>query len=114
MRVDIKFAALKSFDYTVFIDEIKEIVLEGKAAIITNETVAKLHLENIKSKIKAKELYEVIVKDGEKYKNLQTVEYILNELFKFRLDRKSTLIAFGGGVVGDMTGFTASVYQRGI
>ncbi|MDR1461007.1 MAG: 3-dehydroquinate synthase [Campylobacteraceae bacterium] len=114
MRVEIRFAASKSSDYNVFIDELEEIVLDGKAAIITNETVAKIHLENIKSKIKAKELYEVVVKDGEEYKNLQTIEYILNELFKMKLDRKSTLIAFGGGVVGDMTGFAASVYQRGI
>ncbi|MDR1285652.1 MAG: 3-dehydroquinate synthase [Campylobacteraceae bacterium] len=114
MRVDIRFAASKSSDYSVFIDELKEIKLDGKAAIITNETVAKIHLENIKNRVRAKELYEVIIKDGEEYKNLQTIEYILNELFKFKLDRKSTLIAFGGGVVGDMTGFAASIYQRGV
>ncbi|MDR2636061.1 MAG: 3-dehydroquinate synthase [Campylobacteraceae bacterium] len=112
MKIEIKFDAALGYD--VFIDEIKEIKLAGKAAIITNETIAKLHLESIKKRVKAKELHEVIIKDGEKYKNLQTIEYILNELFKFKLDRKSTLIAFGGGVVGDMTGFAASIYQRGI
>jgi 3-dehydroquinate synthase len=101
-------------DYTVFIDELTQLHLDGKAAIITNDKVAPLHLAAFKKKIKAKELYEVIVKDGEEYKNLQTIEYILNELFKFKLDRKSTLIALGGGVVGDMTGFAASIYQRGI
>ncbi|MDR2789905.1 MAG: 3-dehydroquinate synthase [Campylobacteraceae bacterium] len=114
MKIAIEFAASKSYGYDVFIDELQEIALKGKAAVITNETVAPLHLAAFKKKIKAKELYEVVVKDGEKYKNLQTIEYILNELFKFKLDRKSTLIAFGGGVVGDMTGFAAAIYQRGI
>ncbi|MDR1554879.1 MAG: 3-dehydroquinate synthase [Campylobacteraceae bacterium] len=114
MRINIKFNEARSSDYSVFIDELKEIWLEGKAAVVTNETIAKLHLDNIKKRVKAKELYEVVIKDGEKYKNLQTIEYILDELFKFKLDRKSTLIAFGGGVVGDMTGFAASIYQRGI
>ncbi|MDR0762053.1 MAG: 3-dehydroquinate synthase [Campylobacteraceae bacterium] len=114
MRIDIRFLQSKSMNYAVFIDELQQLCLDGKAAIITNETIAALHLENIKNKIKAKELHEVIIKDGEKYKNLQTIEYILNELFKFKLDRKSTLIAFGGGVVGDMTGFAAAIYQRGI
>jgi 3-dehydroquinate synthase len=114
MKITIKFAASKSYGYDIFINELREIVLEGKAAIITNETIAPLHLETFKKKVKARELYEVVVKDGEKYKNLQTIEYILNELFKFKLDRKSTLIALGGGVVGDMTGFAAAIYQRGI
>jgi len=56
----------------------------------------------------------VTIPDGEKYKTLETVENILNECFEHKLDRKSLLIAFGGGVIGDMTGFTASLYQRGI
>ncbi|MDR2099607.1 MAG: 3-dehydroquinate synthase [Campylobacteraceae bacterium] len=114
MRVSIEFAAAKSLSYDIFIDELEEIVVRGKAAVITNDKIAPLYLEAFKRKIKAKEIHEVIIKDGEKYKNLQTMEYILNELFKFKLDRKSTLIAFGGGVVGDMTGFAAAVYQRGI
>ncbi|MDR2080704.1 MAG: 3-dehydroquinate synthase [Campylobacteraceae bacterium] len=114
MKISIKFAASKSYGYDIFIDELKEITLAGKAAVITNETVAPLHLKAFKKKIKAKELYEVVIKDGEKHKNMQTIEYILNKLFKFKLDRKSTLIALGGGVVGDMTGFAAAIYQRGI
>ncbi|HHH37283.1 MAG TPA: 3-dehydroquinate synthase, partial [Epsilonproteobacteria bacterium] len=51
---------------------------------------------------------------GEAYKTLQTVESILDQLFIHKLDRQSLLIALGGGVIGDMTGFTASLYQRGI
>ncbi|MDR0579925.1 MAG: 3-dehydroquinate synthase [Campylobacteraceae bacterium] len=114
MKISIEFATAESLGYDIFIDELEEIAIGGKAAIVTNETVAALHLEYIKKRVKAKELYEVIIKDGEKYKNLQMIEYILNELFKFKLDRKSTLIALGGGVIGDMTGFAASIYQRGI
>ncbi|MDR2341856.1 MAG: 3-dehydroquinate synthase [Campylobacteraceae bacterium] len=114
MRIDICFSQSKSVDYAVFIDELQQLHLDGKAAIVTNDKVAPLHLEAFKSKVKAKELYEVIIKDGEEYKSLQTIEYILDELFKFKLDRKSTLIALGGGVVGDMTGFAAAIYQRGI
>ncbi|MDR1975805.1 MAG: 3-dehydroquinate synthase [Campylobacteraceae bacterium] len=114
MRIDIRFLPYESKDYAIFIDELKELNFNGKAAIITNDTVAPLHLESFKKMVKAKELYEVIIKDGEEYKNLQTIEYILNELFRFKLDRKSTLLALGGGVIGDMTGFAASLYQRGI
>ncbi|MDR1007080.1 MAG: 3-dehydroquinate synthase [Campylobacteraceae bacterium] len=114
MKINIRFSPLESMDYTVFIDELQELRLKGKAAIITNDKVAPLYLEAFKKKIKAKELYEVVIKDGEEYKNLQTIEYILNALFSYKLDRKSTLIALGGGVVGDMTGFTAAIYQRGV
>lgn len=52
--------------------------------------------------------------DGEQYKNMQTIDMILDHCFENRLDRKSLLVAFGGGVIGDMTGFAASIYQRGI
>ncbi|MDR1615084.1 MAG: 3-dehydroquinate synthase [Campylobacteraceae bacterium] len=114
MRIDIRFSPSGSENYTVFIDEFQELNFKGKAAVITNNRVAPLHLEAFKKKVRAKELHEIIVEDGEKYKNLATIEYILNELFKHRLDRKSTLIALGGGVIGDMTGFAASIYQRGI
>jgi 3-dehydroquinate synthase len=82
--------------------------------IVTNPTVAGLHLETLLSKIEAPEVEVVTVPDGEEYKTLETVEKILGELFEHKFDRKSLLIAFGGGVIGDMTGFTASLYQRGI
>ena len=82
--------------------------------IVTNPTVSKYHLETLLSKINATTLNVVTVPDGEEYKTLETVESILNNCFEYKLDRKSMLIAFGGGVIGDMTGFTASLYQRGI
>ena len=58
--------------------------------------------------------YYVTVPDGESYKTLETINDILERLFDHRFNRKSMLIAFGGGVIGDMTGFAASIYQRGI
>jgi 3-dehydroquinate synthase len=60
------------------------------------------------------DLVEVIVPDGEEYKNLLWVQNIYEELLKAKLDRKSALIALGGGVIGDITGFAASTYMRGI
>jgi len=100
--------------YDVVIDALPALTFNRKVAIVTNTTVSALHLETLKSKIKADELYVVTIADGEEYKTLETVESILNELFEHKLDRKSLLIALGGGVIGDMTGFTASLYQRGI
>jgi len=100
--------------YDVVIDALPELTFNRKVAIVTNTTVSRLHLDTLKSKINADELFVVTVEDGEEFKSLATVEQILNELFEHKLDRKSLLIALGGGVIGDMTGFTASLYQRGI
>lgn len=101
-------------NYNVTIDTLPQLSFQRKVAIVTNTTISALHLETVKSKINADELFVVTVEDGEEFKNLETVETILNTLFEHKLDRKSLLIALGGGVIGDMTGFTASVYQRGI
>ena len=60
------------------------------------------------------QVYEVVLPDGEEYKNMDELMKILNACMEARLDRKSTLIALGGGVIGDMTGFAAAIYQRGI
>lgn len=114
MQVDIKFSNKQSKDYKVFINELDCIDVNSKVAIITNTTVGKLHLDTLKQKIKCKSLHVITIPDGEKYKNLQTVQEILNQLFELKFNRSSTLIAFGGGVVGDITGFCASIYQRGI
>ena len=100
--------------YDVVIDALPELTFNRKVAIITNTTVSPLYLERLKSKINADELFVITVEDGEEFKTLATVERILDELCEYQLDRKSLLIALGGGVIGDMTGFTASVYLRGI
>lgn len=100
--------------YDIAIDTLPQLTFDTSVVIVTNPTVAGYHLETLLKKITANSLHVVTIPDGEEYKTLQTVEKILNECFEQKLDRKSLLIAFGGGVIGDMTGFTASMYQRGI
>jgi 3-dehydroquinate synthase len=114
MQVDINLTERRSDDYTVYIDTLKELSFDGKVAIITNPKVAGLHLAHLLPLIHAKELYIITVADGESYKNQESVDFILENLFNHRLDRKSLLIALGGGVIGDMTGYVASIFQRGI
>ena len=114
MIVPIRLENNKTIQYDVVIDTLPQLTFNRKVAIVTNTTVSTLHLETLKSKIQADELYVITIEDGEEFKTLATVEGILNELFEAKLDRKSLLIALGGGVIGDMTGFTASLYQRGI
>ena len=100
--------------YEVVIDELRTLSFDSKVAIVTNETIAPLHLQKILSKIEADEIHEIILPDGEEHKNMQSIDFILNALFEARFDRSCTLIAFGGGVIGDMTGFAAALYERGI
>lgn len=114
MIIPIRLESSAVREYKVTIDRLSKLSFNTKVVIVTNPTVAGFHLDNLLSKIDAKDLDVVTVKDGEEYKNLDTIIYILDELFTKQLDRKSILIAFGGGVIGDMTGFTASIYQRGI
>ena len=114
MTVDINFQNTQSHNYTIHIDSLTKLTFDTKVAIITNPTVSALHLETLKKQIDARELFVVTIPDGESYKNMHTIEEILNQLFEHKLDRKSVLIALGGGVIGDMTGFSASLYQRGI
>ncbi len=114
MQVNITLNPSASRNYTVFIDELSRICLDVKVLIVTNTTVSALHLKSLKPMIQARELHTLILPDGEMYKNFESLQLILNACFEHRLDRKSVLIAFGGGVIGDMTGFAASIFQRGI
>ena len=85
-----------------------------KVLIVTNETVAPLYLEILKQQLSEKQVDTVVLADGEQYKNLDTLNLIFDQLIGSHHDRKTTLIALGGGVVGDMTGFAAASYQRGV
>ena len=114
MVVPISLTCKDNVTYDVTIDNLPELYFDTHVVVVTNPTISALHLETLLQKIKADKLNVVTVPDGEEYKTLETVENILNECFEHKLDRKSLLIAFGGGVIGDMTGFTASLYQRGI
>ncbi len=89
--------------------------IKGKQVmIVTNTTVAPLYLDQVKSALTEYDVDEVILPDGEEFKNLETLNLIFNALLEKRHNRTTTLIALGGGVVGDMTGFAASCYQRGV
>ncbi len=113
MQIDLTLKQ-KEKNYKVFIDELNELEIAGKVAIVTNPKVAGLHLKTLLSALKCDEYFIVTIPDGEEYKNLTVAQEILEQLFTSRLDRASTLIAFGGGVVSDITGFCASIYERGI
>ena len=114
MTIDINLKKEIDLSYQVTIDTLPELSFDTKVAVVTNPTVSALHLEYLLSKLKAKEVHVITVPDGEEYKNWQSIEMILEGMFEARFNRNSLLIAFGGGVIGDMTGFTASIYQRGI
>ncbi len=100
--------------YDITIDTLKNMTFDRKVVVVTNPTISALHLDYLTSKIDAKELSIVTIPDGEEYKRMNTLETILEHCFEHKLNRSSLLIAFGGGVIGDMTGFAASIYQRGI
>src|SRR4030043_2302044 len=87
-----------------------------KVAIVSNTTVHPLYGDVVSNSLKKAgfDVLTVIIPDGEEYKDLLRVEHIYNELLKAKLDRSSSLVALGGGVIGDITGFAASTYMRGI
>lgn len=103
-----------NISYEISIDNLKDISIDKKVVIVTNPTISSYHLNYLKDKLKIKNYSICTIPDGEKYKNMQTLELILDHCFVHKLNRSSILIAFGGGVIGDMTGFAASIYQRGI
>jgi len=82
--------------------------------IVTNETVAPLYLERVKALFSDFDVSEVILPDGEKYKDLEHLNLIFDALLENKHNRTTTLVALGGGVVGDMTGYAAASYQRGV
>ncbi|SFR64151.1 3-dehydroquinate synthase [Thiomicrospira sp. ALE5] len=82
--------------------------------IVTNTTVAPLYLEACKALFTGFKVDAVVLPDGEAYKNLEILNRIFDQLIGGHFDRKCTLVALGGGVIGDMTGFAAAAYQRGV
>ncbi|SEA81445.1 3-dehydroquinate synthase [Thiothrix caldifontis] len=89
--------------------------IRGKSAVVvSNSTVAPLYLETTQRLLSGLKHSAVILPDGEEYKNLDVLNQIYTHLLEHKADRKTTLIALGGGVVGDMTGYAAASYQRGV
>jgi 3-dehydroquinate synthase len=89
---------------------------QRKVAIVTNSTIAPLYLEPLASALRdaAVEVVPIVVDDGEDHKNWQTLNSVFDHLLTHRCERKTTIIALGGGVVGDLAGFAAATYQRGV
>jgi 3-dehydroquinate synthase len=95
---------------------LKELGVGGKVGIVTDRHVARHYLKSSLEAIQrcGLEPIPIILTPGERSKTLKTVEQILDVLARHRFERSSLLVALGGGVVGDMAGFAASIYQRGI
>lgn len=88
--------------------------IKGKAMIVTNDTIAPLHLDKLIAALGNIPSATVVLPDGEAYKTIDTLDHIFAGLLEDGFDRGCTIIALGGGVVGDMAGFAAASYQRGI
>jgi 3-dehydroquinate synthase len=82
--------------------------------IVTNETVGPLYGERLRTGLAGKRIHSVALPDGERHKTLAVLERVFDALIAARLNRDACVVALGGGVVGDMAGFAAACYQRGI
>ncbi len=108
--------------YPIFIGEqllsekkiLSKFILGEQVLIISNKILAPLYLEKVQILLSDYETYHYILPDGEVYKTLAEVNKIWDKLLKLKFNRSATLVALGGGVVGDLSGFAAACYQRGI
>lgn len=86
----------------------------SQVLVVTNETIAPLYLDQVLGGLRDKQVGTVILPDGEEYKTIDSAMTVFDELLRLKYNRKAHLIALGGGVVGDLTGFAAACYQRGV
>jgi 3-dehydroquinate synthase len=93
---------------------IRRHLVTNQVMVVTNDIVAPLYLGQLREALAGLTVHEIILPDGECHKNFATWSQILDALLTNKLTRRCTLIALGGGVVGDMTGFAAACYQRGV
>lgn len=95
---------------------LKKLGVKGKIGVVTDRHVAQYYVKNLLGTLKrcGMEAVPIILAPGEQTKTLKTIEHILDALARHRFERSSLLLALGGGVVGDLTGFAAAIYQRGI
>ncbi len=117
--VNVKISAKPSYDYPIFIGEnllqsaqdyIRKYSRAKKLLVVTNEKIMGLYPKALN--LQNAEI--LVLKDGEQYKNFDTYKLIMEKALSMRLERKDAIVAFGGGVVGDITGFCAATYLRGI
>jgi 3-dehydroquinate synthase len=93
-----------------------QVGLRGKVAVVTNPTVAQLYLDAVHEALRHAgfEVTPILLPDGEEHKNLRSLATIYDRLIGERFERKSCLLALGGGVIGDLAGFAAATYLRGV
>ena len=118
-KIDVKIKAVKERTYPILIGEnllddayefIRNVTDAGRFLIVTNNTVYSLYGD----KMKDDDADFIIVPDGEEYKNREILNTMIDKALKMKLERKDAIIALGGGVIGDMAGCAAAMYQRGI
>jgi len=95
-------------------DLIQSHIASSEVLVVSNETVAPLYLDTLLSSMQGKRVESVILPDGEEYKSLDQLNSIFTALLEQHMSRQVTIIALGGGVIGDMAGFAAACYQRGV
>ncbi|OGA19130.1 MAG: 3-dehydroquinate synthase [Betaproteobacteria bacterium RIFCSPLOWO2_12_FULL_63_13] len=97
-------------------DLLAQFITGSRTAVVSNTTVAPLYLEPLVAGLTAcgLDVVRIILPDGETYKNWGTLNLIYDQLLAARCDRQTTIIALGGGVIGDLAGFAAASYQRGV
>jgi 3-dehydroquinate synthase len=95
---------------------LKQVGIRGKVAVVTNPTLAQLYLDPIHEALSNAEfeVVPILLPDGEEHKNLKSLASIYDRLISERFERKSCVLALGGGVVGDLAGFAAATYLRGV
>lgn len=93
---------------------LKQYIRSSEVMIVTNETIAPLYLERVKATLDGLRVETCIIPDGEAYKTLDVMNDIITQLLENHFSRSCCLVALGGGVVGDITGFAAASYQRGV
>lgn len=90
------------------------LIVGKQVLIVTNDTVGPLYLAEVEQALADFDVATVILPDGEAHKKLETLDAIYATALERRLSRNATFVALGGGVIGDMVGFAASTYQRGV
>ena len=122
---EIKIKIIKDEGYHIFIKKsilgnlneyLSKVIKSKNVIVITNSLVISLSGSNLLSALEKSEFNAdfIEVPDGEKYKSLSTAKHLYDELLKRKAERTTTLIALGGGVIGDLTGFVAATYMRGL
>ncbi|MFM8331250.1 MAG: 3-dehydroquinate synthase [Candidatus Methylumidiphilus sp.] len=89
-------------------------IASSQVMVVSNETIAPLYLDCVLACLEGKQVATVILPDGEAHKSMDSAMAVFSELLAQKYSRNATLIALGGGVIGDLTGFAAACYQRGV